>query len=737
MKSFRSWWSVLPASALVLGACGKKEKQEAPPAAPGEVASTPAKAEGMPAPEVKGLTPGERAAMLGIVGHLSKDTESVMAVYDGREIVSRLKALKTWAFIREVAQEEEGTDPEAEMEEEFAEAAKLLGQEIFIATGKGTAPQLGNLMKVGRLSNYFQMRMLTQSFAAAAKNGDLGAMMDNGSQEMMVAMAKDLGKHMGLVESMAMPPVLVGIKTADEETLGKTKEQVGSSIEMMFGMIGEGAKPVEFTKGGVAFKGYKLEGSFIAAQMEQGRADMEELLEPGDVDRLIAAIKEKNLIVSYGSVKDYLMIYTGDSEDACPLVESVDESLAANDAISFVDGYKDKKLAAFVYGDKGLTKELVVGSLKDMAQGVRDGLSGTDVFGDTRELVALLDMVAEKEDAVMALTKSDTLGGLAVLEEGVKFETFGGNDYGAIDHASAHQLANLGSKEDTLIFANWVADKEYSKRAGEYGEVIVETAYAMAEKVAGLEIESDEFTKFKQGFALFNEKFRADTIGVFDALGTAGESLGMETAFVVDLKGAMPQFPGVPQEVADKGKFFRASLVSPVTDRAKAGEAWTKLDGSLKNIFKSVSELAGEEIPMQKPMSSEKDGFTTWFFALPFTNDDFVPSVTLSDKWFAASTSKLQALDLVTSADSAAGDRKGAWMEFDFDTLRKFTGEWVALLEQHGEAMVGGPEKFQEFKTQIPRIQKGLAAFEEFDSVTAFERMEGGKLRSTLHFKTR
>ena len=51
--------------------------------------------------------------------------------------------------------------------------------------------------------------------------------------------------------------------------------------------------------------------------------------------------------------------------------------------------------------------------------------------------------------------------------------------------------------------------------------------------------------------------------------------------------------------------------------------------------------------------------------------------------------------------------------------------------------MVGGPEKFQEFKTHIPRIQKGLAAFEEFDSVTAFERMEGGKLRSTLHFKTR
>lgn len=140
---------------------------------------------------------------------------------------------------------------------------------------------------------------------------------------------------------------------------------------------------------------------------------------------------------------------------------------------------------------------------------------------------------------------------------------------------------------------------------------------------------------------------------------------------------------------------------------------------------------------MQKPMSSEKGGIATYFFALPLTNDDFVPSVTVSDKWFAASTSKTQALDLVTSADSAAGDRKGAWMEFDFDTLRKFTDDWVKLLEANGESMLGGPEKFEEFKQELPRIQKGLAALEEFDSVSASERIEGGKLRGTIHFKMR
>ena len=41
MKSFRPWFTVLPVSALVLGSCEKKEQPSAP-AAPGEVAKTPA-----------------------------------------------------------------------------------------------------------------------------------------------------------------------------------------------------------------------------------------------------------------------------------------------------------------------------------------------------------------------------------------------------------------------------------------------------------------------------------------------------------------------------------------------------------------------------------------------------------------------------------------------------------------------------------------------------------------------
>jgi hypothetical protein len=738
MKAFRPWWTVLPASALVFGACEKKEQQQSAPAAPGEVTPAAAKAAPeAPAPEVKALSAGERAAMLGIVGRLSKDSESVMAIYDGKEIVNRLKSLKSWEFIRETTEELEGMDPEEQMGEGAAEAGKFLGQEIFIATGKGTAPQLANLIKLNQRSSYYQMRMMTQALAAGMGEGDLSGL-ESASDTAMMEMAQELGKEMATIESAAMPPLLLGIKAADEESLKMAEQQIVSSLEQLPQMAGEAAKPIEFTKGGATFKGYKLSGAFFAEQMEAARADIEEMLKPEDVDRLLATLKTKNLAIASGTVDGYLMLFVGDNEEACPLVDKVEDSLAANDAISFVDGYQGKKLAGFVYGEQGLAKAMVTGTFKDFALGIRDGLTGAENMGDTRELASLLEALGDKEDALLALAKTEALGGLIVLEDGVKFELFGGTDRGASDLEASHSLAGLGASDDVLLFGSWVSNPEYGKRAREYGETFVETAYALAEKIAGLELgEESEFAGFQQGFAMFDEKFRADALSMWGALSTAEGGLGSEGAIVVDLKGTMPPLPGVPQELVDAGKFPRVSLVAPVTDRAKLKEAWTGLDGSLRNVLKTVSELAGEDMPMQKPISSEKDGMTTWFFSMPFFTEDFMPSVTVGDKWFVVSSSKLQALDLAAAAGQSAGERKGVWLELDFDTLRKFTGDWLTLLEKEGEGALGGPEQFAAFKEQLPRIRKGLEAFEEFDQLSVSERREGGRLRTSLHIKVR
>ena len=87
----------------------------------------------------------------------------------------------------------------------------------------------------------------------------------------------------------------------------------------------------------------------------------------------------------------------------------------------------------------------------------------------------------------------------------------------------------------------------------------MESAYAIAGKMAGLKMEgAEELAQFQEGFAVFNDKFRSDALGLWDAMGTADAGLGKETALVVDLKGAMPPLPGVPQELVDGGRFLRA-----------------------------------------------------------------------------------------------------------------------------------------------------------------------------------
>lgn len=740
MKSFRTWWSVLPATALVLGACNEKKKEESTgtPATPGNVVEKVKAAVSAPAaPEVKALTPGERAAMLGIVGHLPKDVDSVLGIYDGQEIVKRAKALKSWEFLREVAKEEDGADPEEEMAAELGEAGKFLGQEMFFAAGKGSSPQLENLIAIQHRYQYYTFRLMVQSFAKRAEAGDLDPS-GGFDPELLMALGKEIvAKEIGLVNKIAVPPMLAGIKAADQETLKAALEKLAPGIDGMAEQLGEaGAKAVEFTKGGVKFKGVKLFGSFLADQLQAGRERFEEMVPPADVDRIIASLKEKNLVISYGSLDNYLMLYVGGSEDACPLVDKVEDSLAASDAISYVDGFKDKKLVGFYHADKSFSQAAITTSVKDMALGVRDGLAGSSAFGDTKDLAALLEMVGDKESELLGLTKVETGGAVALLDNGFKIEAFGGANQNAMDLSAPHKLGKLGGGESTVLFANWVANPEYTKRANAMGEALIETGYAMAEKVGGLEIEDPSLMQFKQGLGLFNEKFRTDVVGLWSALQSTQSGLGHETALVVDLKGAVPTVSTkIPQAFVDKGKAPRIAVVTPVTDRKKLADSWTAFDGSLIKILKTASEVAEQDLPVLKPTNTEKDGLTTWFYGQASLGDDLMPSISLNDKWFVASTSKLQAQELAKAADSPADDRTGAWFELDFDALRGFTANWVNLLETDGADLMG--PSYEKFKTELPRIKKGLAAFEEFDSLSISERMEGGKHRATLHFKVR
>lgn len=765
----RAIWTVVPALALGLGACKKPEAPTPPPAAETAApaaeekpaADTPAPV----APKPAGLSVEERAAKLGFAKHLPQDTEVVMSFHNGSKTVDRVKSSKLWKMVEsemgmgmmgeagaEIGGEEMDEDadpPEVEQDEETPEVAAdaaedaepvgpaaLFGTEFTVALGKSTGAQTANLVTLGNRVNYHRMRIIAKALLDCAKSGDFSDMTEAlagmDGEELAKGLANDPKAGVALFEKMSMPPFYIAFRTTAEQRAAAA-QQLASLTEQIPMFAGEVSEPAEVEKAGAKFAGQKISGAKIAEQMGEDRDEMDETLGKETTDQLIAALGKKDLYVVSGTLGDYVVLYIGGSLDGLSFADSPANSMVAGDKLAFCDAYASKELAAVVYGQKEMLDAVAAatGGLTDVVDGLRDGIAGSDLLGDTRDLETLLRMVGEREAALRKLAVNDTMGLAAFFEEGLKVESFGGTDNGAMDWKTPSKLATLGDSDDVLLFASMTSTAAYDEKVRAYGEAVMETAYAITMKAADLKIESDELAQFKGMAQMFDTKFRADIVSVWNALsGDMGAGLGNESALVVDLKGAMPAVPGVPQPVVDEVKVPRVSVIAPVADRAKLSGAWDKINTSATSILGKVSEMTGQDIPMQKPISSEKDGFTTWFFSFPFFNDDFMPSVTVGDKWFAASTSKVQALDLIQKADKATTPKDGLWFKLDFNTLRKYSDETVAVLEKNKDAL--GMDE-----SDLKQARKVIAATEDLDKLTIHARREDGKLRSSVHFKTR
>ena len=161
------------------------------------------------------------------------------------------------------------------------------------------------------------------------------------------------------------------------------------------------------------------------------------------------------------------------------------------------------------------------------------------------------------------------------------------------------------------------------------------------------------------------------------------------------------------------------------------------VEESVRSLLAKANEMGDMKLHMPAPTNSEKDDIVTWYFDALAFSDDLKPSVTVSDDWFVASTSKPQALDLMARAGTGESDRKGLWMKFDMDVLRTYLEEAAKLADQNGEDLFPDEAKLEDFRKDLPQVLEGLASLKQFESVTVHERMEGGHRRATLHFHLR
>jgi hypothetical protein len=705
----------------------------------------------------------ERAAKMGFAKYLPSDTEVMLSVYNAQQSAEQLKTMKLMELIsRQVgAGAMGGVELEAEEmleaeqgDEEDAEAAgmnpgepnqwMLLGQEVTLAFGQPAGEQFGNLLTVNRRLTYFQGEAMGLSLQGFAENGDSSELMNPLStgleMELLTKLLQDPESGAELLNATAIPPMYLAFR-AKEGELQQAAQLVNSGMAF-FAMAGEMAVPVEIETGGSVFRGYKLLGSQIAKQLEAGREGMEKNLSPETVDAIIEVVARKNLVFATGTIGDYIVMMMGGDEEEFRLESDLKKSLVASEEVGFIDDYIDKQLISTSFGKKDLLETLVdeAGGIASYALGLREGISEGERLGETRDLEEMLIMVADREKALLAMGSSEDYGMVAFLEEGVKIESIGGSDEGAVDWDNETKLAHLGGKEGTLMFLNIPSNAAYDEKLGDYLEAMFETAYAMTMKFSEIEIEDpDSQVARMMGYAkMFDEKFREDVLGIYETMsGEMAEGLGHELAVVIDLNGSVPAVPDIPQAVILEAKAPRITLIKPVTEREKLAAAWKSLDAHATSLLPNLSELLGEKIPMQKPISAKTDDMVTWFIAFPFLQDDFLPSVTVSDNWFAASTSKTQAVDLMTAAEAGGESGEGVNFHVDFTALSDYADEMLKVIDKHAEEIFTGEGDLEGFREDKAEYLEFIEATREFDSLSWTIRKEDGSVKSRVHFKTK
>ena len=741
-----------------LSACGDNNSDAAVPAGGGgskEVALKAVAGDPAPVPAPAGDLEAVAKAT-GFARLMPNTTHAYIGIYDGKGFVDEIRK----SALLKLAEEQLGDNlvpdefdlenldenPQAQM------ITALLGEEIFVGVGKDVPGQLSNLVAFNESYSRHSMKASVE-MATAFLTGE-GPEFDENNPEaalqtLLGGLIGDLKGGLGVLEKAQMPPLTLGFKVSDEEKRGQLFEIAAQGIGAMLeeiGPDGEGfAEAVNLERAGSKFTGLTIKGEELVASMPPDvKEGLTQFMDAAAVDKLMKTLESKNIVMAIGVHENYLVGFLGSSADDLQIAASPAESLLSRPEAAFMKSFAGKRLVSFTTVSKELQDSSRGSSVfGSMATGLKEGLAETEAFGDSQDLEVLLGLIAEQERAILNLHTFTPGGSVTFLEEGLKMEIFGGSAVPGTDLDTPRRYAGLGKDDGVFLFANWVSNPDYTEKVLEYVETLGQTIYLAAQQVARMDLPDEvaiDLEEMTNVFGMFDEQIRPHFLKLWSGLRddmVAG--LGEEGAVVVDLKGALPTVPGLPQLLVDEGKAPRIAILAPTKDKKKLGDSWDKTEKALNGILKIVSEMTGENIPMQRPMSSEKNDLKTWFFPFPFQSDDFVLNVSVDENNFYASTSKSYVQDLSARLEKAEVDSAatGAYFNVNFAVLNAYLNDWIKLLEEKQVDIFGeGSPDAEDLMEALPMVKMAVAGLGELKNIRGHTRKENGVLRTSVHFRT-
>lgn len=704
---------------------------------------------------------GAVARAAGFARFMPDTTHAYMGIYDGKGFVDEVRKSALLKLAEEQIEDNLGNlgrgNPDFDLENldenpQVQMVAALLGEEIFAGVGAGAPGQVANLVAFNESYTRQSVKMAIKTVEAVLK-GDGPALDDGGAAAIMPLISGLLGDPkggVGVLEKAQMPPVTFGFKVSNEDERGQLYEIAAQGIGAMLEAIGpdgEGfAVPVNVERAGSKFTGIRIKGEeLVAALPPDVKEGMAQFMDAATADKLMKMLESKDLVVAVGVHESYLVAFLGSSVDDLQIAADPAKSLLARPEAAFMKSFSGKRLVSLVTVSKELQESSKESSIfGSMAAGLKEALAETDAFGDSQDLEVLLGLIMEQERAILDLHTHTPGGSVTFLEEGLKIEIFGGADLPSLDLDKPRKYAGLGKEDGVFLFANWVSNPDYTSKTLEYLDTLGETLYLAAKQVAVMELPDEvappDWENMVGVFGMFDEQIRPHFLELWTGLRedlVAG--LGEEGAVVVDLQGALPTVPGLPQLLADEGKAPRIAMLAPTQNKEKLKSSWNNAEKALNGILKLVSEMTGEQIPKQKPMSSEKNDLKTWFFPFPFQTDDFVLNVSVDEKNFYASTSKSYVQDLAAKLEKAKVDpaAKGSYFHLDLTVLNAYLNDWIKLLEDKQDDIFGaGSPAAEDVMQVLPVVKQVVAALGELKGISSHTRKEDGVLRTSVHFQT-
>jgi len=565
--------------------------------------------------------------------------------------------------------------------------------------------------------------------------------MEGVAMSMFTGILGDPKAGLEIFEKSEMPPLLVGLKVSDLDM----REQIHATVAGLLSQALEMGEEAPFTeihvqRDGVTLTGFSVDGKKAAALADEDtRQEMSGFFGGrAEVDRFLNAVAQKNLHIATGLKGDYILFYLGGTMDGFKLVEDPQDSLLAKDGMDFLRNYADKDIRVLMFGEGEAFNQMMEDSeaVSSIALGIKEGLSETDAFGDTRDIQTLLSHVARLDGQLFDMIDYSDSGMVGFLENGFKIESHGGSNLPSIDTKNPHAFSALGGMEDLLFYSNSRSNPEFTGKLYELIDSFGEAIYLMGRRVSELETEDFDFEQFRDGFQMFEQVAGKDLAEIWTAITVDwAQGTGDEGAIIIDTKGTMPKIPEIPGVVIEQGRIPRISYVTPVTNPEKLTQSWGKIEKSVTNILKALEEQGGPAIPMQELIENEKGGIRSFFYPIPTTTNNARPIVAMTEKNFYLSTSQTAVAEIKATLEKGGGPiRHGSYSRVNFSAASDLAQYWVDLAKKNADELFENDFQKDDFMENVPMIEKYIAAFAQFKDFTTHVRKEEGKSRMSIHF---